>query len=97
MIRHICMFKLKEENKKENIEKALKLSDELLRPIDLLRGFDVVVNSPEAPESNYELSLIFDFDSMEDLNAYQAHENHVKFGDFIKSVRTDRACIDYEF
>ena len=96
MIRHICMFKLKEENREQNTGRALKLADELLKPIDLLRGYAVVTNSKNAPESNYELSLIFDFDTMEDLIEYQKHPNHIEFGNFIKSVRTDRACIDYE-
>ena len=97
MIRHSCMFKMKEENKEENIHRALELADELLKVIPQIRHYEVVVNSDKAPESNYELSLIFDYDSMEDLEAYQAHPNHIEFGNFIKSVRQDRACIDYEF
>lgn len=96
MIRHICMFKLQEENKKSNLEEALKRTT-ILRDIPQIRNFEVVVNSEEAPESNYELSLIFDFDSMDDLNEYQKHPNHIEFGNFIKSVRENRACIDYEF
>ena len=97
MIRHICMFKLKEDNKEQNLKKALELADELLKPIDLLRGYGVVTNSKDAPDSNYDMSLIFDFDNMSDLVEYQKKPNHIKFGDYIKSVRTDRACIDYEF
>lgn len=96
MIRHICMFKLQEENKKSNLEEALKRTS-ILKKIPQIRNFEVVVNSDKAPESNYELSLIFDFDSMDDLNEYQKHPNHIEFGNFIKSVRENRACIDYEF
>lgn len=96
MIRHICMFKLQEENKKSNLEEALKRTS-ILKEIPQIRNFEVVVNSDKAPESNYELSLIFDFDSMDDLNEYQKHPNHIEFGNFIKSVRENRACIDYEF
>lgn len=96
MVRHICMFKLQEENKKSNLEEAIKRTT-ILKDIPQIRNFEVVVNSKEAPESNYELSLIFDFDSMDDLNEYQRHPNHIEFGNFIKSVRESRACIDYEF
>ncbi len=96
MIRHICMFKYKEENKKENIAKTLE-KVEALRNIPQIKKFEVVVNASDAPESNYEVSLIFDFENMEELNTYQKDERHVKFGDFIKSVREARACIDYEF
>lgn len=97
MIRHVCMFKLKEENRKENLEKALQLAEELLKPIPQLMRYEVVVNDEEAPQDNYELSLIFDYENMEKLKEYQVHPNHVEFGNFIKSVRTDRACIDYSF
>ncbi len=96
MIRHICMFKLKEENRSEILKTAVEKA-EILRDIPQIRHFEVVVNTVAAPESNYELSLIFDFDNMEELNAYQADERHVKFGNYIKSVREARACIDYEF
>ncbi len=96
MIRHICMFKLKPENKEEVIKTAIEKA-EMLRDIPQIRRFEVVVNVADAPESNYELSLIFDFENMDELRAYQADERHVKFGDYIKSVREGRACIDYEF
>ena len=96
MIRHICMFKLKEEGKEAALKEALERV-QTLKEIPVLQRFEVVTNSKEAPESNYEISLIFDFNSIEDLNSYQKDPRHVAFGDFIKSVRTDRACIDYEF
>ncbi len=96
MIRHICMFKLKEENRAEVLKTAIEKT-EMLRSIPQIRKFEVVVNTADAPDSNYELSLIFDFDNMDELRAYQADERHVKFGDYIKSVREARACIDYEF
>lgn len=67
MIRHICMFTLKEENKEKT------------------------------PDSNYDVALIFDFDSVETLNQYQKSPQHIAFGEFVSSVRVDRACIDYEF
>ena len=63
MIRHICMFKLKEENKEANLKEAL-VRVEALRGIEQIQRFEVVVNDSEAPESNYEISLIFDFKNM---------------------------------
>lgn len=96
MIRHICMFKLKEENKEANLKEAL-VRVEMLRGIEQIQRFEVVVNDSEAPESNYEISLIFDFKNMDDLMTYQKDERHIAFGDFIKQVRESRACIDYRF
>lgn len=96
MIRHICMFKLKEENKEANLKETLARV-EMLRGIEQIQRFEVVVNDSEAPESNYEISLIFDFKNMDDLMIYQKDERHIAFGDFIKQVRESRACIDYRF
>ncbi len=96
MIRHICMFKFKVENRDENIKEAVERA-ESLRQIPQIRHFEVVVNSKDAPASNYELSLIFDFDNIDELNIYQKDERHVEFGAFITQVREERACIDYEF
>lgn len=96
MIRHICMFKLKEENKEANLKEAL-VRVEMLRGIEQIQRFEVIVNDSEAPESNYEISLIFDFKNMDDLMIYQKDERHIAFGDFIKQIRESRACIDYRF
>lgn len=95
MIRHICMFKFKEDNKNENIKLALE-KVQALKELPEIKRFEVVTNIKEAPASNYELSLIFDFESMDTLNSYQNNPKHLEFGNFIKSVREDRACIDFE-
>ncbi|MBQ2407721.1 MAG: Dabb family protein [Lachnospiraceae bacterium] len=96
MIRHICMFKFKEENKEQNIKEAVKRSSSL-NEIKSLKRLEVVTNAEGTPESNYEFSLICDFDSIDDLNQYQKDPIHLEFGKFIKEVRDGRACIDYEF
>ena len=96
MIRHICMFKLKEENKQNNMDE-LMVRVQSLRSIEQLRGFDVVCNADGMPESNYDVALIFDFDNAEDLQTYQDHPTHKAFGAFIGQIRESRACIDYAF
>ena len=96
MIRHICMFKLKEDNKKANLDEML-VRVQSLRDIEQVRGFEVVCNAPGMPESNYDVSLIFDFDNADDLQTYQEHPIHKAFGAFIGQIRENRACIDYEF
>jgi len=95
MIRHICMFKYKEENKENNIKETF-VKAEMLREIPQIKKFEIVRNVIGTPDSNYEVSLIFDFDTIEELETYQADQRHVEFGNFIKSVREARACIDYE-
>lgn len=96
MIRHICMFQLKEENKEEHLKMILE-KVQILKDIEQIQSFDVVVNAKEASSKNYDLSLIFDFQSIEDLNIYRDHPLHVAFRSFITPLRDLRACIDYEF
>lgn len=94
MIRHICMFKLKEENKEENKKEFLKRA-EGLRVIEQIKSFEVVENAVGTPENNYDVSLIFDFNSIEDLKIYQDSPIHKEFGVFVGTIRETRACIDY--
>lgn len=96
MIRHICMFTLKGDNKEmavaEFVDKA-----QMLRELEMIKGFEVISNVANTPATNYDVSLIFDFESVEALNDYQKAPKHLEFGEYVKTVRIDRACIDYEF
>lgn len=100
MIKHIVMFKLKEADGKTEYENALeakKRFDNIIAEVKELKKGEVVINSKDAPESNYTIALICEFDDIAALNAYQVHPAHVEFGKFIGTVKTDRACIDYEY
>ena len=94
MIRHICMFKLKEDNKAANLAEMLERV-QTLKMIPQVKGFQVVCNDDDMPQSNYEVALIFDFDNAEDLQVYQEHPLHREFGAFVGQIRELRACIDY--
>lgn len=96
MIRHICMFTLKEENKEKNIAEFLERA-ESLKELDLIKKFSVVKNSEKTPATNYDVALIFDFETAETLDEYQKSPRHLKFGEFVGTVKVARACIDYEF
>ena len=95
MIRHICMFTLKEDKDANAAEFCRRA--QTLKAIPSVRAFAVVTNDPAAPSTNYDVSLIIDFDDVDGLNAYQVSPEHVAFGQFVGTVRVDRACIDYEF
>lgn len=95
MIRHICMFTLKDENKENNIVEFIKRAEKL-KELDMIQKFNVVKNVDKTPNSNYDVALIFDFDTVETLEEYQKSKQHLEFGEFVGSVRNLRACIDYE-
>ena len=101
MIKHICMFKMKETaNGKSGYENAVEAAARLQEfdgKIPSLKKIEVKVNSKEAPQDNYELVLICDFDDIEGLDAYQKDPLHVEFAKKLGEVRESRACIDYEF
>ncbi len=100
MIKHIVMFKLKEADGRSEYENALeaqKRFDKVIENVPQLRKGEIVINSKDAPADNYTISLLCDFETIDDLNAYQVHPAHVEFGRFIGTVKTARACIDYEY
>ncbi len=100
MIKHIVMFKLKESNGKSEYENAVEAKErfnDVIANVSELKAGEIVINSKDAPQDNYTISLICDFESIEDLNAYQVHPAHKKFGAFIAEIKTERACIDYEY
>ena len=100
MVKHIVMFKLNEADGRseyENAVEAQKRFDKVIANVSELKKGEVVINSKEAPESNYTIALICDFETIADLNAYQVHPAHLEFGKFIGTVKPDRACIDYEY
>jgi len=97
MIKHIVMFKLKEDCPVEKIAEAKKMALELKDKIPQIKNMEVGINSAEAPQSNYTIALNVDFENIDDLNSYQTNPSHLEFGKFISVLRTDRACIDYEY
>lgn len=99
MIKHIVMWKLKDEaennNKMENAEKIKKdlegLKGEISEIVDLEVGINVV-DDPGA----YDLILYSVFNTKEDLKKYAVDPRHVKVANFIKSVAESRVVVDYE-
>ena len=98
MIKHIVMFKLKATegmSEYDNALEAKKRFEDVIATVEELKQGELVINSADAPESNYTIALICDFDDIEGLNAYQVHPAHVEFAKFIGTVKTERACIDF--
>lgn len=100
MIKHIVMFKLKAADGKSELENAVEAKarfNKVIENVPSLKNGNAVINSADAPENNFTIALLCDFDSIDDLNAYQIHPVHKEFGEFIAAIKTDRACIDYEY
>lgn len=95
MIKHIILWNLKEEY--DNLETKLKIKNGLEALILKIPGIvEIKVIIEPIAGSNASLMLDSTFGSLEDLNTYQNHEEHVKVASFVRSVVSNRVCIDYE-
>lgn len=95
MIRHIVCFKFKEENKAANVARAKDMLDALPAKIGEILHSETYTDCG-VTESNYDLILISDFASHEDLNTYIVHPDHKAVGAFMAGVRESRSCVDIE-
>lgn len=83
--------------KKEILKTFGETLVQLKGKIDELKSIQVNFNSLDAPELNFDIILDTTFDSISALNAYQVHPEHIKVGQYVKSLKAQRSCIDYEF
>ena len=95
MIGHIVLFKFKEENKIQNIERAKELLLALEDLIPELVMMQVGINFDSADRA-MDLSLYSLFESKEDLTRYASHPEHLKVVTFIKEVTEYSKVCDYE-
>ncbi len=95
MIKHIVFFKLKDnstENKKVVQNRLLQMKDEIW----VLKNIEVGINFKESDRA-YDIALITDFATEEDLNIYQDHPYHVGIKNFIKEVTSDSKVVDFQY
>lgn len=99
MVRHVVMFSFKDQAegcaKAENVAKTKAMLEALPAKIPQIRAQTVACNDAQAEAGNYDLVLISDFDSYDDLRAYLSHPDHVAVGQFMSPRRLARACVDF--
>ncbi|CAA6806607.1 MAG: Stress responsive alpha-beta barrel domain protein Dabb [uncultured Sulfurovum sp.] len=94
MVKHIVMFDFKDENKKENLEKAKEMLEALLESIPTLKSMEVGINFSQEDRA-MDLSLYSEFEDKTGLEAYAIHPAHLEVVTFIKSVATASKVSDY--
>ena len=99
MIKHIVMWKLKEQaegaDRATNIVKMKALLDSCANVVPGILKFEAAVAQPGL-EATYDVVLYSEFESRAALDAYQEHPDHVAIKPFIGAVREARQCMDYE-
>ena len=94
MITHIVFFKLKDHSSR-SVGKARDVLLGMRGKIPQLRHLEVGVDILHSQRS-YDIVLITKFDSLEELQAYQAHPVHVEVAKYMTSVRESAGAVDYE-
>ena len=95
MVKHIVMFKFKDENKENNILKAKKILNKLEDLVPTLLSIEVGIDFSKEDRA-MDLSIITTFNNKSDLNEYAIHPEHIKVVNFIKEVIVQSKVVDYE-
>lgn len=94
MIRHIVMFKIKEEYKEEIpqlVENFRGMKGRIEGMLDLEAGADIL-----GSERSYDLALVTLFENREAFDAYQTHPVHLPVKKRMHEVRSASVACDYE-
>jgi len=99
MIKHIVMWKLKEQaegaGRLENAREMKRRLDECADIVPGIVAFEVVLAQPGL-EATCDVILYSEFQSKDALEAYASHPTHQALMPFFKAVRDERQCMDYE-
>jgi len=95
MIKHIVMWKFKDgvvEADKLEMKRQLEALKGLVPSlVDISVGVDVSRN-----DRSWDMALYSEFDSMNDLKEYAVHPEHLKVVEFVKTLVSEGAAVDYE-
>ncbi len=99
MVKHVIVWKLKDEysaEEKENIKKGIKEGLESLK--GKIPGLvDIKVNINGLASSNADLMLDSTFETEDALKGYSVHPEHVKVAtEKVRPYTAVRSCFDYE-
>ncbi|WP_447912106.1 Dabb family protein [Microbacterium phyllosphaerae] len=98
MIRHVVTWKLAAEDAGARAAQAV----EVARRLNALDGVVPQLRSISAganaayPDTNWDVTLVADFDSIAALEEYQVHPAHEEVVAYVRSVVASRAAVDFE-
>lgn len=100
MIRHIVMWKLKDQaegaTKEKNAEKLKLILEGLRTNIDEIKSVEVGIQINPDEEDSLDVVLISDFETELDFQMYTRNAHHKKAIDFIDTVAEERYYVDYK-
>ncbi len=93
MVKHIVLYKLKD---KANADQLIVWFKSMIGKIDVLKSLTAGKNVIESDRS-YDVALVCEFDSIEDLNIYAEHPVHLPVKAYVKTVVTESHSVDFEY
>ncbi len=98
MVKHIVMWKLKDEaeggTRESNARRMKRMLEVLPSTVPGIRRLEVGIDFLRG-EGSFDVVLTVEFDDKAALDAYQRHPEHAKVAEFIGKVRGLRAVADY--
>lgn len=95
-LRHIVLFKFKEEVTKTQIEEVEDAFAELPLKIKEIKGFEWGLNnSPENLNKGFTHGFLLTFDSEKGRDIYLPHPDHKAFGEIVDPILEDVFVLDY--
>ena len=95
MIKHIVMWKLKDGVAEADQFEMKRQLEALKGVVPALIDIEVGIDVLRSPQSK-DLVLYSEFASMDDLQAYNTHPEHLKVVEFVKPRVCERHAVDYE-
>ncbi|MCL2256424.1 MAG: Dabb family protein [Firmicutes bacterium] len=93
MVKHIVLFKLKDQNDRQKALDALNsMKGKIEGLIDLETGEDFL-----SSERSYDIALICTLKDKEALDFYQAHPVHQPVKTIMHAIRSGSVAVDFEY
>jgi tRNA U34 2-thiouridine synthase MnmA/TrmU len=100
MVRHVVMWKLKQEflgeKKNETLNEMKKRIEELPEKVPHILSLSVGV-AIEPNTGSSDICLVSEHKDWEDLESYRNHPDHQEVARYIRTVVDERHFLDYEF
>jgi len=97
-LRHVVTWKLASEDAAERGAQAAEMAARLNAldgVVPQIRSISAGANAIYA-DVNWDVTVVADFDSVEDLEAYAVHPAHEEVAVYIRSVVASRVAVDFE-
>ncbi|MDR9857436.1 Dabb family protein [Paenibacillus sp. VCA1] len=94
MIKHIVFIKLQDRSP-ESVDKTAAILRDMEGKIPQLRAIEVGVDIVHS-ERSFDIALVTEFSSLDDLQAYQVHPVHQEVLRHLNETKELSLCVDYE-